>query len=57
MSDEYQCGVSGPGNAICTRTTSGHDTHTCYIRIDGQLTHVSWFDCNPIGEPEGNNDE
>ena len=53
MSDLIQCGKTGPGGVECTRTTAGHETHTAYVKIDGQLTHVSWFDCNPIGEPSG----
>jgi len=50
MSDTGQCGKLGPGGVECTRMGHDHDTHTTYVRVDGQLHHVSWFPCNPIGE-------
>ena len=55
MSDEtrelIQCGETIMDDIECTRTIPEHETHTAYVTIDGQLTHVSWFACNPIGEP------
>jgi len=46
------CGAFGPGDLVCTRHGNDHTAHVTYREVDGQLTRIEWFACNPLGEPK-----
>lgn len=51
MTNDEQCRAAGPGEVECTRVDGHGGSHTAYPTVDGEMAHVEWFRCNPIGEP------